>query len=190
MLIRTTLITLLLATPAAAQSSLTPTTAAQGNTHNSQMMHTADKAMLEPGQGAFAAIGEIVAALEADPETDWSKVDIDGLRAHLRDMDVVMIDSAARGEKVAGGMRYRVTGSVDVALSIQRMVLAHAAVMQGVDGWEYQAAEIVDGATLVVTVPDSDMAKLSALGFYGILTSGMHHQAHHYMMATGGNPHH
>jgi len=190
MLIRTALITLLLATPAVAQSSLTPTTAVQGNAHNSHMALAADKAMLEPGQGAFAAIGEIVAALEADPDTVWSKVDIDGLRAHLRDMDVVMIDSAARGEKVEGGMRFTITGSASVAAPIQRMVLAHAAVMQGVNGWEYQAAEIAQGATLVVTVPDSDMAKLSALGFYGILTSGMHHQAHHYMMATGGDPHH
>ncbi|NQW14410.1 MAG: hypothetical protein HQ479_09140 [Rhodobacter sp.] len=189
MFIRTVIITLLMAMPAAAQTSLTPATAAQGHAHTSNMMHSSDTTMLEPGQGAFAAIGEIVAALEADPNTDWLKVDIAGLRAHLRDMDIVMIDSAAHAETVQGGMQFTVTGSAEVAPSIQRMVLAHAAVMQGVNGWKYQAAEIANGATLVVTVPDSDLPKLNGLGFYGILTSGMHHQAHHFMMATGGNPH-
>ena len=34
----------------------------------------------EPGQSAFAAIQEIVAMLDSDPETDWSKVDIEALR--------------------------------------------------------------------------------------------------------------
>ena len=34
-------------------------------------------ATTEAGQIAFAAIQEIVAILEADPQTDWSKVDID-----------------------------------------------------------------------------------------------------------------
>ncbi len=41
----------------------------------------------EPGQGAFATIAEIVALLTSDPKTDWSKVDIAGLREHLIDMD-------------------------------------------------------------------------------------------------------
>src|SRR5438046_3161300 len=40
----------------------------------------------EPGQSAFAAIQEIVALLEADPGTDWTKVDIEALRRHLVDM--------------------------------------------------------------------------------------------------------
>lgn len=36
-----------------------------------------------PGQDAFGALQEIVGILEADPATDWSKVDLDGLREHL-----------------------------------------------------------------------------------------------------------
>src|SRR6266700_4993554 len=32
-----------------------------------------------PGQDAFGAIGEIVAMLEADPKTDWSKIDLEAL---------------------------------------------------------------------------------------------------------------
>ena len=37
----------------------------------------------ETGQSAFAALAEIVAILQADPETDWERVDIAGLRRHL-----------------------------------------------------------------------------------------------------------
>lgn len=37
----------------------------------------------ETGQSAFAALAEIVTILQADPETDWERVDIDGLRRHL-----------------------------------------------------------------------------------------------------------
>lgn len=140
----------------------------------------------EPGQGAFAAIAEIVAALEADPETDWTSVDIATLREHLRDMAVVMIDSVAVAEDVDGGIRFTVTGAPNVSPSIARMVLGHAAVMQDVNDWQYDADRIDRGAVLTVLVPEKDRAKIKALGFYGVLTSGVHHQPHHWMMATGG----
>ena len=143
----------------------------------------------EPGQGAFAAIGEIVAALEADPNTDWSKVNIDALRAHLVDMDMVVTWAKVETEPTDFGARFVVSGDDKVAGSIQRMVVAHAGVMEGVDGWSYMAEPTDTGAVLEVTVPEADMAKLNALGFFGILTSGMHHQRHHWMMATGMNPH-
>ncbi len=153
------------------------------------MMHMQGAPVQEPGQGAFAAIGEIVAALEADPATDWSKVDIDALRAHLRDMNLVVIGAEAGVGEIPGGLRFEVTGEGPVIGAVQRMVLAHAGVMQGVDGWTYEAQASAAGATLDVLVPEADMAKLRALGFFGILTSGMHHQAHHWMIATGTNPH-
>lgn len=45
---------------------------------------------MEAGQDAFAAIQEVV-LLEADPDTDWSRVDIDALRDHLIDMHLVTL---------------------------------------------------------------------------------------------------
>src|SRR5438552_18068577 len=36
-----------------------------------------------PGQAAYAAIGEVVRLLEADPRTDWSRVNVEALRQHL-----------------------------------------------------------------------------------------------------------
>ena len=140
----------------------------------------------ESGQSAFAAIAEVVRQLEADPNTDWTNVTIDVLREHLRDMDVVTIDSTAVAEDVPGGVRFTITGGPDVAPSITRMALAHASVMDGVDGWKYSAEALENGATLTVLVPEADLAKLKALGFYGMLASGMHHQPHHWMMANGG----
>ena len=43
----------------------------------------------QAGQGAFAAIQEVVEILAADSNTDWSKVNIDALRQHLVDMNNV-----------------------------------------------------------------------------------------------------
>ncbi len=69
------------------------------------------------------------------------------------------------------------------------MVLAHAATMNGVDGWTFEAASIEGGASLDVRAPPKDVDKLKGLGFFGVLTLGMHHQMHHLMIARGLSPH-
>lgn len=173
------------ATPLAAQESGTDHEMPAGHEHR---MGAAPVA--EPGQGAFAAIGEIISALDADPETDWSRVDIDALRVHLVDMDLVVTHAQVTREEADFGMRFVVTGDGAVVGSIQRMVVAHASVMEGVEGWSYMAQATQTGAILEVSVPELEHARLRAIGFFGILTSGMHHQSHHWMMATGDNPHH
>jgi hypothetical protein len=143
----------------------------------------------EPGQAAFAAIQEIVRILEADPKTDWSKVNIEALRQHLIDMNDVTLAARVASEPVEVGMRYTVTGDGPVQESIRRMVAAHAATMDGVDGWHFEAATAEGGAVLIVRPPAKDMEKLHGLGFIGVLTRGMHHQMHHLMIARGENPH-
>jgi hypothetical protein len=42
---------------------------------------------------------------------------------------------------------------------------------------------------LNVLTPVKDIPKLRGLGFLGVMTSGMHHQMHHLMIARGENPH-
>lgn len=143
----------------------------------------------QPGQGAFAAIQEIVEILEADRSTDWSKVNIEALRQHLIDMDNVTLRADAKSEPVDGGMRFIVSGAGAVKESIQRMVMAHAATMNGVGGWRFAASETDSGATLTVLTPAKDAGKLRGLGFIGVMTHGMHHQMHHLMLARGENPH-
>ena len=143
----------------------------------------------QPGQGAFAAIQEIVEILEADPTTDWTKVNIEALRQHLIDMDNVTLLADVKSEPVEGGMLFTVSGTGATRGSIQRMVTAHAATMNGTEGWQFVAATTDTGATLMVKAPAQDEAKLRALGFIGVLTRGMHHQMHHLMIARGGDPH-
>ena len=66
-----------------------------------EMASTGTPAM--PGQDAFGAIAEVVQMLDADPSTDWSKVDLERLRQHLIDMDEVTMRSMIVGwsEKTA-----------------------------------------------------------------------------------------
>jgi hypothetical protein len=143
----------------------------------------------QPGQAAFAAIQEIVQLLEADPRTNWSKVDIEALRQHLIDMNNVTLQARVKSEPVDGGMLFTITGEGSVAESIRRMVVAHAATMNGVNGWHFSAANIDGGATFTVLVPPGELPKLRGLGFIGVMTRGMHHQEHHLMVARGEHPH-
>jgi hypothetical protein len=78
---------------------LVPAAALAQMTHE-QMMHEhqgGGSVPTQPGQGAFAAIHEIVGILEADPKTDWSKVNIDALRQHLIDMNNVTLAAEIEG---------------------------------------------------------------------------------------------
>ena len=142
------------------------------------------------GQSAFAAIQEIVDIISNDPGTDWSHVDIEALRLHLIDMDQVTLRANVTADEVPNGARFTATSADPaVATSIKNMVLAHAATMDGVEGWHFNAEEIDAGAVLTVAGAESDVAKIRALGFIGIMTVGMHHQSHHLALASGSNPH-
>ena len=89
----------LLASPLAAQTTAMPA----GHQHTEGMVHPAAVRPTEAGQDAFAAMAEIVKLLDADPATDWSKVDLEALRRHLVDMNVVTLKSAVQRTQVAGG---------------------------------------------------------------------------------------
>jgi hypothetical protein len=165
---------------------------------HSKMDHAAMMAMMsgtpagvtEGGQSAFAAIAQIVEVLNADPTTDWSKVSIEALRQHLIDMDNVTLRAVVSTTPTPTGARFAAT-STDPAVqaSIRRMVTAHAATMNGANGWTLMASEAEGGAVLEVSGTEADAAKINGLGFIGVLTLGMHHQAHHLMIAKGMNPH-
>lgn len=159
-------------------------------THASEGMSrpTFPDGITEGGQSAFSAIQEIVTLLMADPDTDWSRVDIEALRQHLIDMDNVTLRAAVETQDIDGGARFLATSDdPTVTASIRAMVPAHVTTMNGVEGWQMQAEEIPSGAALTVTGPDT--ARIRALGFIGIMTVGMHHQGHHYALARGKNPH-
>ena len=141
---------------------------------------------MQPGQDAFGAVQEIVGMLEADPATDWSKVNLDALRVHLIDMNEIALHADAAVARIDGGIRVAVTGTGRTLAAIQRMLPEHAHEMNGKNGWVVLAEPRPDGMTLTVTAADpKQTAMIRGLGFIGVMASGGHHQMHHLMMAKG-----
>jgi hypothetical protein len=156
--------------------------------HHQQMMHGQQLGAAlptSPGQDAFGAIQEIVQILQADPTTDWSKVNIAALREHLIDMNEVTLHAAAQTTMTATGIEIAVTGDGRTRDAIKRMVPAHVHELAAL-GWNAATAELPDGVKLTVTANDAaPLAKLKALGFMGIMVQGGHHQPHHLLIAKG-----
>jgi hypothetical protein len=142
-----------------------------------------------PGQDAFGAIAEIVRLLDADPSTDWVKVDIERLRQHLIDMNEVVLRSAVKQTPVSGGLAMDITGTGRTELAIRAMVVPHAVELDRLPPFAAKTASISGGVRLTVLARNPDDAKIVArirgLGFAGLLTEGAHHQAHHLAMAKG-----
>jgi len=144
-----------------------------------------------PGQAAFGAIQEIVRLLEANPNTDWSKVDLEALRQHLIDMNEVTLRAHAAAKPVDGGLEIAITGDGRTLVAIQRMVPAHAQELNRINGWSAKTELLPDGVLLTVTSSDpKEVQHIRGLGFIGLLVSGSHHQPHHLGMAKGEFPHH
>jgi len=144
-----------------------------------------------PGQAAFGAIQEIVRLLEADPNTDWSKVDLEALRQHLIDMNEVTLKAKALAKPVDSGLEIAITGDGRTLAAIQRMVPAHAHELNRMNGWSAKTELLPDGVLLTVTSSDpKEVQHIRGLGFIGLLVSGSHHQPHHLGMAKGEFPHH
>lgn len=142
-----------------------------------------------PGQDAFGAIAEIVRILEADPATDWSKVDIERLRQHLIDMNEVVLHSAVKQTPVPGGLAMEITGGGRTEQAIRAMVVPHAVELDRMANWSAKSESVPGGVRLTVVAEKPDDAKLvgriRGLGFAGLMTQGAHHQPHHLAMARG-----
>lgn len=140
-----------------------------------------------PGQEAFGTIQEIINILDNDPNTDWSKVDIDALQQHLIDMDELTMHADVQREDIPGGLRMTITGSGRTIDAIKRMVPTHNDMtLSSVDAWNTTVQEIDNGEILTVTSENNaETEKLRGLGFIGIMAISSQHPAHHLMMAKG-----
>ncbi|HSB78329.1 MAG TPA: hypothetical protein VLM91_06060 [Candidatus Methylomirabilis sp.] len=142
-----------------------------------------------PGQDAFGAIAEIVGILEADPTTDWSKVNLERLRQHLIDMNEVTLRSEVKSDAVPGGLAMDVTGTGRTEQAIHRMLMAHTVELNKLPEWSAKTQPIPGGMRLTVTATNPDdaktVARIRGLGLIGLLTVGAHHQLHHLAMAKG-----
>lgn len=156
---------------------------------HSELMNTSNSIQSlpkEPGQSAFAAIAEIVSLLSDDPATDWTKVDIPRLRNHLVDMELVTTEAQVERELSDTGIVYSINGTARTRLAIQTMVPAHANELNKSTDWNVETATTGTGATMKLSPKsDEDRMQVQALGFFGVMATGAHHQAHHFAMAKG-----
>lgn len=163
--------------------------AAQEHQHTPGMVHPAASAPKEGGQGAFTAIAEIVRMLDADPRTDWSKVNVEALRQHLIDMEEVTMRAQVQAEPVEGGARFTVTGSGRTFDAIRRMGRSRAATGTPDNSVRMSVEEIPNGVrfTAIAGIPSDSraVARIRGLGFIGVVAIGDHHAPHHLGIANG-----
>jgi hypothetical protein len=165
----------------------TPGGSMQDRQHVAGMMAASRPA--QSGQEAFGAVAEVVRMLDADPKTDWSKVDLERLRQHLIDMNEVVLRAETRPAPVPGGLAMEITGAGRTEAAIRAMVVPHAAELDRLPAYTAKAEPIPGGVRLTVTAKNAAdaraVARLRALGFIGLLTEGGHHGPHHLAMAKG-----
>jgi hypothetical protein len=153
------------------------------------MSHASNAGPALPGQDAFGAIQEIVRILEADPATDWTKVNLERLRQHLMDMNEVTLRANVKAEPVPGGLRMDITGIGRTEQAIRGMVGPHTNELNQMKEWSAKAETIPGGLRLTVVARDptdaKNVARIRGLGFIGLLVQGAHHQPHHLVMAKG-----
>ncbi len=145
-----------------------------------------------PGQDLFGAITEIVGILNADPATDWEAVDIDALQRHLLDMHLVATEARPATAPVKDGLRVTLARPGAAGAAAERMLAAHGPILEAAFGWDVEMKTNAAEIHWQVRSPGrpGDAVKIRALGFFGLLASGAHHQSHHLAMARGhGHPH-
>jgi len=160
-----------------------------GAVDHSNHMGPGSASAIPAGQAAYATMAAIVAMLEADSTTDWSKVNIEALRQHLIVMNEVTLGARTRQTNVSGGAAMEVTGDGRVAESIRTMLRNHSTMVAMMGPYRASVDDIPGGVRWIVTAADpSDVgtvAKIRGLGFAGLLTLGDHHTPHHIALARG-----
>jgi hypothetical protein len=183
------------AAPGPARHGRTPHGAIpHGQTHGPTLAGGVASVPSAPGQDAFGAIAEIVRLLDADPQTDWSQVNLERLRQHLIDMNEVVVRAEVKSSSVPGGLVMDLTGTGRTESAIRSMVTPHAVELDQMPELVAKAEAIPGGVRLTVTARDTEdpkaVARVRGPGFTGLMTLGAHHQPHHLAMARGQAPRH
>lgn len=157
--------------------------------HTSGMTHHQGDTNLPSatGQSAFEALAEIVAILEDDSNTDWTTVNIDNLREHLVDMNELTLNASVITQQLdEQTIQFQVEGTARTLSAIKSMVPTHAHMVRNLKDWNIVVDSQPEGIMLKVSTNSTEeFLKLKALGFFGFMTIGAHHQLHHLQMATG-----
>jgi hypothetical protein len=159
--------------------------------HSQPMIQVSEVTLTESGTDPFAVMQEAIAALEANPGTNWEKVNIEALRLHLVEMQDMTLNVDVTQTRIDNGFKAVVTPTSSRAVkSLTKVLSAHPAQMEAETGWDMQVSNNNGVFTLNVTTENvKDVAKIRGLGYIGVMAYGNHHQPHHWAMASGENPH-
>lgn len=159
--------------------------------HEHNIEHSG-RMLTDAGNDAFGTIQEVIKKLNSDPNTDWSKVNIEVLRQHLLDMNDMTLNVEIISQKpIHNGLEVIVKPTTDRAsLALDRVFKAHPAQLKIDSGWSMKVVRNNGQYTLTTTSDHpKDASKIRGLGYIGLMAYGDHHQRHHWAMATGNNPH-
>lgn len=153
-----------------------------------QQHHSMESPLTHPGNEIFGTIQEVISKLEANPDTDWSKVNLEALRQHLLDMKAFTEEVEVLEKKpVENGVEISVHPVTDRAqAALKRLMGMHPKMLKMEKGWDMSARR--EGKNWLIrctTDKPGEVTKIRALGYIGLLAEGAHHQMHHWMMATG-----
>jgi len=156
---------------------------------NMQMRNRPVSNLSEAGNDAFGTIQEVITQLNNDPNTDWSRVNIETLRQHLRDMNDMTLNVEVLSQKpIENGMVAVVEATTPrAAEALGRVSRGHPPQLKRETGWVMKVTQ--DGKTFTFTTTTEkpqEVDKIRGLGYIGLIASGPHHQPHHWAMATGG----
>lgn len=130
------------------------------------------------GNDAFWAIQEAIQKLDADPHTDWSKVNLEALRQHLVDMqNFTLYVEVLSQTPIAQGMKAEVRPTTKGSeASLERVFAAHPAQLKRETGWEMHVTKQGDVFVLTVTTPnEAEVDRLRGLGYIGVMALGAHY---------------
>lgn len=158
---------------------------------HTQSQDAAPPPLTQPGNGIFGVIQEALRKLEADPATDWKKVNLEALRQHLLDMRHFTEDVEVLAQKsIENGIEITVRATLPAAIpSLDRAFNDHPKILKTETGWDMTAAKDKDKYKLRVTTGDpAQVDKVRGLGYIGIMAMGNHHLLHHWALAKGQAP--
>jgi hypothetical protein len=141
-----------------------------------------------PGNEIFGTIHEVVQKLEANPNTDWSKVNLEALRQHLLDMKAFTEEVQVISQKpIDNGVEIQVKPETERAVgALQRLFKMHPMMLKSEKGWDMTAKQNGSNWDITCTTNNkSEVEEIRGLGYIGLLAEGSHHQMHHWMIAIG-----
>ena len=139
---------------------------------------------------AFKVLAGLVARLEADPTTDWRRVDLEAVRRHLADLERVTLAAEVRAEELPGGVGLTVTGPDPASVAaIRRLLPERAARLAEARRWKVATVTVPEGLRVEVRSLDPrEAGRIRALGLTGLLVVGPLDEAYLLGLARGEPP--